>query len=55
MVVESKSKNQNDISNHRDLWNVVGRIREDVARMKAENRIALALLAAIILKLLFAS
>jgi hypothetical protein len=54
MVVESKSRNQNNITNHRDLWAVVGRIREDVARMKAEIRIALVLLAAIIAKLLFA-
>ena len=54
MAVETKNRNQNDITNHRDLWKVVGRIREDVAGLKRENRISLALLAAIILKLLFA-
>ena len=48
MVVESKTKNENDINNYRDMWKVVGRIREDVARMKAELRISLVLLAAII-------
>ena len=54
IIQTTKGKERNSINNHRDLWATVGKIREDVAGLKVENRVALALLAAIILKLLFA-
>lgn len=50
----AKGKERNSINNHRELWATVGKIREDVAGLKVENRIALALLAAIFLERLFA-
>jgi len=54
MALKTKNKNKNNgISNYRDLWGVVGQIRERVARLEAEMAIGLFVLLGILLKLLF--
>ena len=48
-----KAKQDRTINNHRDLWIEVTKQGRELAAIKTENRVALALLAGIILKLLF--
>lgn len=55
MTVETKpGKNNNGISSHREMWSVIGKMRERLARLEAQMAIALVLLLGILLKL-FAS
>lgn len=52
-VEKVTGKESREITNHRDLWAEVMRQGREIASIKTENRIALALLAGIIIKLLF--
>jgi hypothetical protein len=51
MTVKAKSKNNNGITSHRDMWGVIGKMRERLARLEAQMAIALVLLVGILLKL----
>ena len=53
MSVEAKRRN-NHINNSRELWGVVGKMRERLARLEAEMAIGLAILVCVLAKLLFA-
>lgn len=54
MTVETKQKPNNGISSHREMWGVIGKMRERLARLEAQMAIAIGLLVAIVI-MLFAS